>query len=260
MKERFGAKCPRSWIMRGGDSVFIGPSCYTLQRPLNNLVRGVVGGVAGYLAAGFGVGGVPFDEVFGLGHSHEARQLSADATRILRYEAKLGEVQDPLAGSYFVEALTDEVEAEIWDVINKVDDLGGAVAAINSGYTQREVARSAYEAQKQLENGERVLVGVNKFTGEHEMEVVPPRLSHPYDASLIESAEGRQLERLRRIKGQRSQSAVDASLKAIHEAAEKEDENLIPYFIDAVKAYATVGEMCDVLRDVFGVYRPAGGV
>ncbi len=260
MKERFAAKSPRSWIMRGGDSVFVGPSCYTLQRPLNNLIRGLVGGVAGYLATGFGTGGVFWDEVFGLGHSHEARQLTVDATRILRFEAKLGEVLDPLAGSYFVEALTDEVEGEIWEVINKVDDLGGAVRAIESGYTQGEIARSAYEMQRQLETGERIVVGVNKFTGEHEMEVVPPRLSHPYDASRIETAEARQLERLRAVKARRSQSAVDASLKAIGEAAEKEDENLIPLFTDAVKAYATVGEICNVLRDVFGTYRPEGAV
>lgn len=260
MKERFGAKSPRSWIMRGGDSVFVGPSCYTLQRPLNNLIRGIVGGVAGYLATGFGTGGVPWDEVFGLGHSHEARQLTVDATRILRFEAKLGEVLDPLAGSYFVEALTDDIEGEIWEVINKVDDLGGAAEAIKSGYTQHEIARSAYEMQHQLETGERIVVGVNKFTSEHEIEVVPPRLSHPYDPSRIESAEARQLERLRAVKARRSQSAVDASLKAIREAAEKEDENLIPLFMDAVKAYATVGEICDVLRDVFGVYRPEGAV
>lgn len=260
MKERFGAKNPRSWIMRGGDSVFVGPSCYTLQRPLNNLVRGVIGGIAGYLATGYGTGGVPWDEVIGLGHSHEARQLTVDATRIMRYEAKLGEVQDPLAGSYFVEALTDEVEAEIWEVIHKVDDLGGGVEAIKSGYTQREIARSAYEMQRQLETGQRVMVGVNKFTSEHEIEVVPPRLSHPYDQRLIETAEERQLARLRRIKAERSQSAVDASLKGIAEAAKKDDENLIPYFMDAVKAYATVGEICDVLRDVFGVYRPGGVV
>lgn len=260
MKERFGAKNPRSWIMRGGDSVFVGPSCYTLQRPLNNLVRGVIGGIAGYLATGYGTGGVPWDEVLGLGHSHEARQLTIDATRIMRYEAKLGEVQDPLAGSYFVEALTDEVEAEIWEVIHKVDDLGGGVEAIKSGYTQREIARSAYEMQRQLETGQRVVVGVNKFTSEHEMEVVPPRLSHPYDQRLIETAEERQLARLRRVKEERSQPKADASLKAIAKAAKKEDENLIPYFMDAVKAYATVGEICDVLRDVFGVYRPGGVV
>ncbi len=257
MKERFGAKSPRSWIMRGGDSIFVGPSCYTLQRPLNNLVRGVIGGVAGYLGTGYGTGGMPWDEVFGLGHTYESRQLSGDATRILRFEAKLGEVQDPLAGSYFVESLTDEVEAEIWDVIHKLDDLGGAVAAVNCGYTQREIARSAYEAQRQLETGERVLVGVNKFTSDRELEIIPPQLlPHPYDPSRIESAEERQLQRLRRVKAQRSPSAVDAALKAVHKAAEKEDENLTPYFMDAVKAHATVGEICDVLRDVFGVYRP----
>lgn len=259
MKERFGAKSPRSWIMRGGDSVFVGPSSYTLQRPLNNLMRGMIGGVAGFLATGFGVGGVPWDEVLGLGHSQEARQLSADATRIMRWEAKLGEVQDPLAGSYFVEALTDEVESEIWDVIDKVDSLGGAVEAIESGYTQREIAHSAYEAQRQLETGERVVVGVNKFNSERDLEVIPPRIvPHPYDQSRIESAEARQLHRLRAVKQQRSQSDVDSCLKAIRDAANDEQANLIPHFIDAVKARATVGEICDVLRDVFGFYKPEG--
>ncbi len=256
MKERFGAKNPRSWIMRGGDSIFVGPSCYTKQRPLNNLIRGVIGGVMGYLGAGYGTGGMPWDEVLGLGHSYEARQLSADATRILRYEARLGEVADPLAGSYFVESLTDEVEAEIWEVIHRIDAQGGGVEAIKSGYTQREIARSAYEFQRSIETGERVVVGVNRFTGENELEVIPPRLvDHPYDPARLESAYERQLQRLARVKRERSQSQVDAALKAIDRAARKEDENLIPYFIDAVKAYATVGEICDVLRGVFGEYR-----
>jgi methylmalonyl-CoA mutase N-terminal domain/subunit len=135
MKERFGARKPRSWIMSGGDTIFVGPSAYTLQRPLNNLIRGVMGGVMGYLGAGFTFGGFPWDEVYGLGHSYEARQLSLDAGRILRYEGKLGQVVDPLGGSYFVEALTDEVEEDIWDVIRKVEELGGAVEAVKSGYT-----------------------------------------------------------------------------------------------------------------------------
>jgi methylmalonyl-CoA mutase N-terminal domain/subunit len=255
MKERFGAKNPRSWIMSGGDTIFVGPSAYTLQRPLNNLVRGVVGGVMGYLGAGFTFGGFPWDEVYGLGHSYEARQLSLDAGRILRYEAKLKQVVDPLGGSYFVEALTDEVEEEIWDVIRKMEELGGAVVAVKSGYTQREIARSAYKFHREVETGERVIVGVNKFTGEQELEVVPPRLvPHPYDPSKLESAAERQLARLARIKKERDQGRVDDALKAVHEAAKKEDENLVPYFMDAVKAYATVGEICDVLRDVFGEY------
>ncbi len=259
MKERFGAKSPRSWIMRGGDSIFVGPSSYTLQRPLNNLVRGVVGGVMGYLGAGFGTGGVPWDEVFGLGHSYEARQLSLDAGRILRHEAKLGQVLDPLAGSYFVESLTDEVEEEIWDVIHKVDEVGGAVEAVESGYAQREIARGAYAYHRDVETGQRVIVGVNKFTGEHEMEIIPPRLTaHPYDPEKLESAHERQIARLAKVKNERDQGRVDVALKAIGEAAKKGDENLIPYLTDAVKAYATVGEICDVLRDVFGEYEAPG--
>ncbi|MDT7943735.1 MAG: methylmalonyl-CoA mutase family protein [Dehalococcoidia bacterium] len=259
MRERFGAKNPRSWIMRGGDSIFVGPSCYTLQRPLNNLIRGVIGGIASYLATGFGTGGVPWDEPLGLGHSYEARQLTLDATRIMRFEAKLGEVVDPLAGSYFVEALTDQVEEEIWDVIRKVDEIGGAVEAIETGYTLREIARSAYEQQRQLETGERVIVGVNKFTGENEIEVIPPRLvPHPYDPKRLETAEERQKAKLKKIKEERDQARVNMALKAIREAAKNEKENLIPYFIDAVKAYCTIGEICDVLRDVFGVWEPKG--
>jgi methylmalonyl-CoA mutase N-terminal domain/subunit len=222
---------------------------------LNNVVRGVIGGVMGYLGAGFTFGGFPWDEVYGLGHSYEARQLSLDAGRILRHEAKLGQVVDPLGGSYFVEALTDEVEEEIWEVIREVDELGGAVETVKSGYTQQEIARTAYKFHREIETGERVIVGVNKFTGEQELEVVPPRLvPHPYDPEKLESAAERQLARLARVKKERDQGRVDATLKAIHEAAGKDDENLIPHFLDAVKAYATVGEICDVLREVFGEY------
>jgi len=129
------------------------------------------------------------------------------------------------------------------------------VEAVKSGYTQREIARSAYKFHREIETGERVIVGVNKYTGEEELEVVPPRLvPHPYDPKKLESAAERQLARLARIKKERDQGRVDSALKAVHEAAKKEDENLIPYFMDAVKTYATVGEICDVLRDVFGEY------
>jgi methylmalonyl-CoA mutase N-terminal domain/subunit len=258
-RDRLGARNPRSMLLRGGDRVLVGPSSYTSQRPLNNLVRGVLGGVASFLATGTGNGGVPWDEVFGLGHSYEARQLSIDAGRILRYEAKLGSVIDPLGGSYFVEALTDQVESEIWQVIDAVEARGGAVAAIECGYTQGEVAHSAYEAQRRIETGEDVVVGVNRFTDAAEIEVLPPR-HHPYDSARLRTAAERQLVRLRRVKADRSDDAVRRSLDAVQRAAASEEENLIPHFIEAVKAYATIGEVCDALRRVFGEAKVGSGL
>lgn len=260
VRERFGSKNPSSWIMRGGDQVLVGPSSYTLQRPMNNLVRGVLGGVASFLATGNGRGGIPWDEVFGLGHSYEAQQAATDAARIMRYEAQLGRELDPLAGSYFMESLTDEVEAEIMDVVHRIDDLGGAVEAVRSGYTQREVTTSAYQMQRQIEEQRRIVVGVNAFQRDDEIDFAPHDLHHPYDTSKLNSAGERQIERLHAVKAQRSQTAVDASLKALHTAAADDRENLIPHLMDAVKAYATVGEICDLLRDVFGLAAPGAEI
>jgi methylmalonyl-CoA mutase N-terminal domain/subunit len=133
------------------------------------------------------------------------------------------------------------------------------VEAIETGYTLREIARSAYEQQRQLETGERVIVGVNKFTGENEIEVIPPRLvPHAYDPKRLETAKERQKAKLNKIKEERDQARVNMALKAIREAAKNEKKNLIPYFIDVVKAYCIIGEICDVLRDVFGVWEPKG--
>ena len=254
MKERFGAKDPKSWIQRQPGVLFLA-SATTAQRPLNNLTRGVVGGIASAMAGFAPLVAPPYDEPLGLGWSLEAQQLSEDAMRILICEAGMSDVIDPFAGSYFMESLTDEVEAEAWGIINKIDEMGGSVAAIEQGFMQREIAKSAYEFQKGVETGLRVIVGVNAFLGENELEVETSRLvAHPYDAAKREEAEQRQLDNLAKVKKERDNEAVKASLERLKEAAKDESVNLIPPLMECVKLYASEGEMVNALKEVFGEY------
>src|SRR5512143_745233 len=171
LKERFGAKDPRGMMIRQPITAHIGCTSTTLQRPLNNLARGVVGGIAAGMCGGLPAAYPPFDEPLGLGHSLEAMQLQTDATRILIFEAKVADVVDPWAGSYFMESLTDETEAAAQAEVDRIEGMGGAVAAIENGYMPRAVAKSAYERQKRIESQEEFLVGVNCFTGPSELEV-----------------------------------------------------------------------------------------
>ena len=254
MKERFKAKNPSNWRLRDVGST-TAASCATVQRPLNNLTRSILTAISSALTTDVPACYPFYDEALGLGGSLEARQLAEDATRILIHEAKLSEVIDPLAGSYYFESLTDKFEAEIWEIINKVEAMGGAAAAVEKGYVQREIARSAYQQQKEIETGERIIVGVNKFTGPDELEVSTTRLvPHPYDPAKRVEAEEKQIANLTQVKKDRDNQAVEASLKRLKEAARDESENTIPPILESVKLYTTLGEMCNVLRDVFGEY------
>jgi methylmalonyl-CoA mutase N-terminal domain/subunit len=255
LKERFGAREPRSLLLRQAHTAHIGCSATTLQRPLNNLVRTVVGGMASAMSGGAPESWPPYDEPLGLGWSLEAIQLAEDAQKILQHEARICDVIDPFAGSYFMESLTDQIEQAGWTEFEKIQTMGGVVAAIESGYMQQEVAKSAYERQKRIESGEDLVVGVNCFTGEHELEVTTTRLvPHPYDPEKVELAESKQIANLREVKRTRGNHAVTKVLKDLEAAAKKETENLLPGLIECVKAYATIQEMCDVLRGVFGKY------
>jgi Methylmalonyl-CoA mutase, N-terminal domain/subunit len=258
IKEKFGAKNERSMLLRQPvGTAHIGPSSTTAQRPLNNLSRTVLGGIASALCGGPPGCFPPYDEPLGLGWSLEASQLMEDAQRILQYEAKLTEVSDPLAGSYYVEHLTDKIEEAGWKELEKVDSMGGMVAAIENGYIQHELARSAYERQKSIESGEELKVGVNCFVGESEIGVEVERsVPYPYDAEKREEAEERQIRNLAEVRSSRDNHAVAQLLKELEQKARKEEENLIPHFIECAKAYATEQEMCDALREVFGEYEP----
>ncbi|MFP4446447.1 MAG: methylmalonyl-CoA mutase family protein [Desulfosudaceae bacterium] len=257
LKEEFGARDKRSMIIRQPITAHIGCSSTTLNRPLNNLARAVVGGMAAGMSGGMPGAFPPFDEPLGLGHSQEAVQLQLDATRIMIYEAKVADVNDPWAGSYFMESLTDQIETDALAEMKKIDDMGGAVAAIESGYMQRAVAKSAYERQKQIEHQEEFLVGVNCFTGENEIPVnVNREVEATYDPELMKTAEDRQKDALRRLKQERHEAGVSQALAALKTHAADPHKNLMPDICDCVEQEATLQEICDVLREVFGEAEP----
>jgi methylmalonyl-CoA mutase N-terminal domain/subunit len=256
VRDRFGAKNPRSWLYRDIGGGMTGFDSATKARPLNNLTRTVIGGMAEALSGYIPTCEPPFDEALGLGHSLEAMQLQEDAARIIMYEARLCDVTDPLAGSYYVEWLTDQAEKEAWEIVHKIDRMGGMVAAIESGWVDAEIARSAYEDQQKIEMGERVIVGVNRFVGEHEIEVnISRSVPHPYDPVKREKAEELAIANLKELRKNRDNGVVKAGLKRLKEVAEDEKANTIPVLIEAVKAYATVGEIAGTLKDVFGTYQ-----
>jgi methylmalonyl-CoA mutase N-terminal domain/subunit len=166
--------------------------------------------------------------------------------QIVAYESGLADVIDPLAGSYYVEALTNKIEKEAWEYIEKIDELGGAVAAIEKGYIQKEIQDSAYKWQMDVESGAKVIVGVNKF----QVEEKPVEGLLRVDASVGE----KQKEKLAAMKAKRDNAAVEAALADLEKACQDENENLMPHILAAVKTYATLGEICGVMRKVFGEY------
>ena len=258
LKERFQAQNPRSMLIRQPITAHIGCSSTTLQRPLNNLTRAVVGGMAAGMSGGMPGAFPPFDEPLGLGHSQEAVQLQLDATRILIYEAKVADVNDPWAGSYFMESLTDEIEEQALAEMKKIENMGGAVAAIENGYMQKAVAKSAYQRQGRIDRQEAFVVGVNCFTGDNEISVNVNREVEPtYDPVLMQTAEDRQKRKLARLKRERNNTTVRSLLATLRQHAEDDDVNLMPDICDCVENSVTLQEICDVLRDVFGEFQQA---
>jgi methylmalonyl-CoA mutase, N-terminal domain len=244
-------------MIRAPITAHIGPSSTTVQRPINNVARAVVGGIAAGMSSGLPAAFPPFDEPLGLGHSLEAIQLQMDATRVLIFEARVADVIDPWAGSYFMESLTDETEAAAQAELDKIEAMGGAIAAIESNYMPRAVAKSAYERQKRLENQEEFVVGVNCFTGDNELEVPVQRVVEElYNPEQMATAEERQLAKLARLRRERNGDAVARSLAALEADAKDAAANVMPALIECVKSDATLEEMCDVLRGVFGEAEP----
>ena len=257
LRERFNANDPKSMQIRQPITAHIGCSSTTLQRPLNNLARAVVGGMAAGMSGAIPGAFPPFDEPLGLGHSQEATQLQQDASRIMVFEAKVTDVCDPWAGSYFMESLTDEIEKDALAELEKIEKMGGAVAAIENGYMPRAVAKSAYERQKKIEHQEELVVGVNCFVGEHEIDVSINRLVEAtYDPELMKTAEERQKANLARLKRERNGTAVVTSLRNLKVQAEDKDKNLMPAICECVENDATLQEISDVLREVFGEAQP----
>ncbi|MGH3756854.1 methylmalonyl-CoA mutase family protein [Actinophytocola sp.] len=253
MREEFGAKSDRACLLRGGEHAW--GNAYlrmTTTRPINNIVRETVEAIIQATASGQLSGSFPFDEPLGLGHSREAQQVRRDLERILFHEAKLGATLDPFAGSYVIEALTDEIEADTLDALERVEQRGGAIAAVESGYYRDRIASNAWDQQRAMEVGDDVWVGVNAFTGEDELDV-EVKLTPEYPGEKLASAEERQCAALRELRAERDDAAVAATLRALEKAARDERHNVMPELIDCALAYATVGEICDVLRDCFGL-------
>jgi len=251
MRDRLHSKDPKNWVYKELGGGMTGYWPMTIQRPLNNLVRVVIGAVFASLIGEPPACEPPYDEPLGLGHSIEARQLAADASRIIVEECKLCDVQDALAGSYYVESLTNRYEKEIFEILQEIDEMGGAVKAVEGGWMKDQIIKSAWEYQRKIETAKEVQVGVNKYTEPDEIEIRIPRTS-PYKAERREDAEERQVAKLAKVKSERDNGKVRSCLERIENAARDEKATLIPFFVDAVKEYATLGEICGVLRSVFG--------
>lgn len=243
LQKRFGAKDPRSLMLRTHAQT-AGVSL-TAQQPLNNVVRVALQALAAVLGGTQSLHTNSLDETYAL-PTEEAVTVALRTQQIIAEESGVANVVDPLGGSYFVETLTDQVEAAAMAIIEKIDSLGGMVAAVEEGFPQKCIAESAFRFQRQVEAGERTIVGVNKFqTGEDQK--IPLLKIGP-------EVEQRQVERLRQVRAQRSDAQVKAALAAV-ESACQDNRNTFEPVLAAVEAYASVGELCDVFRRVYGVYR-----
>ena len=245
MKERFGAKNPKSLMLRFHTQT--GGSTLTAQQPENNVVRVAIQALAAVLGGTQSLHTNSRDEALAL-PSEDSVRIALRTQQILAYESGVAETPDPLAGSYYVESLTDSIETGVLAYIRRIDDLGGAVKAIEQGYIQQEIQDSAYAWQMDVERNERIVVGLNKF----QVKEASPKGLLRVDPAVGE----RQVAKLAALKAKRDNEAVKNALAALKKAAEGSD-NLMPLILAAVKAYASLGEICDVLRNVFGEYRPS---
>ena len=243
MKERFHTKNPRSMWMRM--HVQTGGFTLTAQQPLNNITRVTIQALSAVLAGTQSLHTNSFDEALAL-PSEEAVRIALRTQQIIAHESGVANTIDPLAGSYYVENLTNEMEERTMEYFQKLDDMGGAITAIEKGFFQKEIADSAYEYQKEVDEKRRILVGVNDYTTEEKQPIKVLRVDPKVEEEQVAS--------LHKLKRERDNKKVNKMLEKLHYAAEK-DENLMPIIINAVKAYATIGEICDVLRKIYGEYK-----
>ncbi|MQR95668.1 acyl-CoA mutase large subunit family protein [Fictibacillus phosphorivorans] len=242
MKEHYGAKNPKSWQLRFHTQT--GGSTLTAQQPDNNIVRVTTQALSAVLGGTQSLHTNSRDEALALPTEDSAR-IALRTQQILAHETGVADTVDPLAGSYYVEHLTDELERKANEYIEKINVMGGAVAAVEQGYMQREIHHTSYETQKKIESGQEIIVGMNKFSIENEPQ---PELLR-VDPTLGE----KQKEKLQALKAKRDQNRVSAQLESLRAAA-KSDDNLMPIIVECVKSYCTIGEICGVLREEFGEY------
>jgi len=243
MRETFGAKNPRSWWMRFHTQT---AGCsLTAQQPENNIVRTAIQALAAVLGGTQSLHTNSMDEALAL-PSEKAVTIALRTQQIIAHESGVTNTVDPLGGSFFVEALTNRTEAAVYEYFRRIEALGGVIPAIERGFFQRELAESAYRYQREIDRHERTIVGVNEYV-----------LDEPLAIPLLQmdpEGERRQIARLQRVRAERDNQAVTERLAALETAA-RGTENLMPFILDAVRAYATLGEICGVFRKVFGEYR-----
>src|SRR6187200_916921 len=244
LRERYGAKNPRSWLMRFHAQT-AGVSL-TAQQPEVNIVRTALEALAAVLGGCQSLHTNSFDEALALPTEH-AVKLALRTQQVIAHETGVASTIDPLGGSYYLEDLTNRLEQEAYDYFGRIRDLGGVVEAIKENFFQREIAEASFRFQSEVESGDRVIVGVNRFedTDERELEILK------IDAAL----EQKQIERVQSLRARRDSAAVESALSRLKQGAAEADTNLMPAIIDASRAYVTMGEMCDSLRVVWGVWR-----
>jgi methylmalonyl-CoA mutase N-terminal domain/subunit len=244
LRERYGAKNPRSWLMRFHTQT-AGVSL-TAQQPEVNIVRTALEALAAVLGGTQSLHTNSFDEALAL-PTENAVRLALRTQQVIAHETGVVNTIDPLGGSYYLEDLTNRLEAEAYDYFGRIEKLGGVIPAIKENFFQREIAEASFRYQAEVEAKQRIVVGVNRYELEDEAELELLRI----DPAL----EQQQIERVQAVRGRRDSAAVEASLARLKEAAAREDENLMPLLIEASRAYATLGEMCDALRETWGTWR-----
>lgn len=246
MKEKFNAKDEKSLRLRFHTQT--GGSTLTAQQPDNNIVRVALQALSAVLGGTQSLHTNSRDEALAL-PTEESARIALRTQQIIAHESGVADTVDPLAGSYYVEEMTDKIEEEVFAYLDRIEEMGGAVQAVEDGYMQREIHQSAYEAQKRIESKEDIIVGLNDF-----------KLDEELQADLLkvdEQLEKDQVKQVQKIRENRDQSVVDHKLNALKEAAKDDHMNLMPFILDAVKSYATVGEICNVLREEFGEFTGA---
>jgi methylmalonyl-CoA mutase N-terminal domain/subunit len=244
MKERFKAKDPRSWMLRFHTQT--GGCTLTAQQPLNNLIRTTMQAMAAVIGGCQSLAVCSYDEALAL-PTEDSVRLSLRTQQIIAHESGVTDTVDPLGGSYYIESLTDEIEKRADEYLAKIDQIGGAVAAIEKGYIQREVQESSYRYQKEIESAKRIMVGVNKF----QIQEPPVKGLLRVDPRVREH----QIKRLAELKSSRDAKRVQTALQSLKNVAQGDGSLMVP-ILEGVRAYCTLGEICDVLRGVFGEYEP----
>jgi methylmalonyl-CoA mutase N-terminal domain/subunit len=245
MRERFGAKNPKSWLLRTHAQT-AGVSLMA-QQPLNNIVRTAMQALAAVLGGTQSLHTNSYDETYAL-PTEEAAQVALRTQQLIYEETGVANVVDPLAGSYFVETLTDQVEAAAWEYINKIDAMGGIVKAVEEGYPQREIARAAFDFQREVDTGRRSIVGVNKYTTPGEGDHIPT-------LKIELETEHNQIAKVKQFRSARDTATAERALAAVKSALRDDKQNVMPPIFDAVKQHATLGEICDLFRSELGEYR-----